>query len=97
MRSVFVNAPTFVLDASDAGRDLEQLRRLLGDDVRLGIERGEMPADDLLRAIALQSLRARVPAADVTRGKRRSRNRPRSRRAVDTGGPTVRGATNRVR
>src|SRR6202022_2952978 len=47
--------------------DLEGAKRLAVGAVRFGVEAGKMPADDLLRRIALDPLPADVPARDDAR------------------------------
>src|SRR3954470_4116553 len=60
--AILAHAPPFILGAADATRARELVPRLAGLDVRLDEKAGEMLADDLFPAVALDSLGAGVPA-----------------------------------
>jgi hypothetical protein len=61
-RSVLADPPPFPLEASLLPCDLEGAGRRAGAQVLLGIEAREMLADDFFRQVALDPLRALVPA-----------------------------------
>src|SRR5581483_8028290 len=63
-RAVLADAPTFPFIAALPGRDLDRPLRHAGLAVLFGVKTREVLADDLLRRISLDPLRARVPARD---------------------------------
>ncbi len=63
-RAVLAHPPAFGLEAADLGGDHQGAAGEAGLLIGLGIECREMPAEDFLRLIAFQALRARVPAGD---------------------------------
>src|SRR6478672_931194 len=67
-RSVLADAPSLFLETAFLDRDLELPGGLVARDLLVRIENREMPPDDLVRLVAFHSLRAFVPAQNVTRG-----------------------------
>jgi hypothetical protein len=63
--AVPLHPPPLVLEAAFARRDLQLALRPAAVERGLGIEHREMPADDLLGRVALDELRAAVPAHDA--------------------------------
>jgi hypothetical protein len=61
-RAVLAHAPALVLEAALGGRGLELVLRPAAVDRLAGVEGGEVPADDFLGGVALDALRALVPA-----------------------------------
>jgi len=66
-RAVLADAPTFVLDATHGGRNLELPLRLPGRLVRVRIELPEVVADDLVRLVALDPLGPRSSTTGPSR------------------------------
>ena len=64
-RAVLPEAPTLVLEPPVAGSAAQLHLRLPVCDVLARVERGEVPADDLVRVITLQLFCADVPGEDV--------------------------------
>src|SRR3954466_12002189 len=65
---VLAHAPALVLEAAFARGDLELVLRPATVDRLLRVEGGEMAADDLVRLVALDALRAGIPGEDVAAG-----------------------------
>src|SRR5581483_10195380 len=66
LRAVLPNAPTLLLESSVQLRHLKRVFRPLVPLLLIGIEAGEVAADDFLRGIALELLGAGVPTGDLT-------------------------------
>jgi hypothetical protein len=66
--AVLADAPAFLLVAALFARNPERTRRLAVGAVGLGVEAGEVLAEDFLRRIALDALAADVPARDDPAG-----------------------------
>ena len=64
-RSVLAKPPPLVLEPAISRRGHELHFGLSGGDVLGGIERGEVPSDDLVRLISLEVRGAGVPREDV--------------------------------
>ncbi len=77
--AVLAHAPGLFLIFAVAQRGLERARRLAGGAVLVRVEEREMAADDLVRAIALDRLRARIPVATPGRRDRACRSHSRER------------------
>lgn len=60
--AVLADTPAFVLELAFAGRDFKRARRKPGLAILLAIELREMTSDDLVVRVALEALRARIPA-----------------------------------
>ena len=67
-RAILAHAPALVLDAALGGGDLQQPLRPAGEPVLFRVEPVKALADDLVRRVSLQLLRAGVPGQDATRG-----------------------------
>src|SRR5262249_15621352 len=67
-RAVVPKPPALVLDAPLSTGDLQFPLRLAAAQVFLAVERREVPADDLLRLVALDALGPGVPGGDVAVG-----------------------------
>jgi hypothetical protein len=67
-RSVLADPPALVLERAVPGRHLQLVRGYVAREGVGRIETGEMAADDLVGAIALEALRAGVPRQDVSFG-----------------------------
>src|SRR5205814_6431722 len=63
-RSVLAHPPGFIFVTPFARRRLERLRRPPGRAVLRRVEHADMPADDLVGAVALDPLAAEVPVGD---------------------------------
>src|SRR5690606_23781395 len=63
--AVLAEPPALLLVDAFARRGLERLLWHLPLPVLGGVEAGEVPADDLLGAVALDALRARIPVGDA--------------------------------
>src|SRR5205823_6216230 len=62
--AVLAHAPTFGLVAALLDRGLQRARGQAGGALAVGVEPGEVLADDLLGVVALDARGARVPAGD---------------------------------
>ena len=63
--AVLAHAPAFLLEAAGFCDGIEHLLRLACGPVFLGVESREMAADDFLRQVTLDTLRARIPVGDL--------------------------------
>src|SRR5665213_2539411 len=66
--AVLADTPAFFLEFAFAFRGLQRPLRLTGGAILIGIKLREMPADDFLRKIALDTLRTEIPVGDVALG-----------------------------
>ncbi len=66
-RAVLSDPPCFILKAPGCDRGLQAALRLASRLILLAIEAREMLTDDLVRPIALDALRAGIPARDMAR------------------------------